>query len=159
MTEEDIPMTQQIAELRQLSMPALVARYEALFGRPPRVKHREFLWKRCAWKIQEQRFGGLSDLAKRRLEELIAEIQLPPAEAQRTVAGKLKAGSKPDSAAVGTTLVREWRGQQVQVQVIDGGFEWNGVVYRSLSAVAHAVTGAHWNGKLFFGLVTRKKAK
>jgi hypothetical protein len=45
------------------------------------------------------------------------------------------------------------------VRVLENGFEWNGVVYRSLSAVAKAVTGTHWNGKLFFGLAKRKKTQ
>jgi hypothetical protein len=151
---------QEIVELRKLSVGELREKYLAVWGKEPRVKHsKEWLWKRIAWKLQEERFGGLSNVAKRRLEELIAEIKLPAAEAQRTVAGKLKTASKPDSATVGTTLVREWRGQQIQVRVVDGGFEYAGVVYRSLSAVAHAVTGAHWNGKLFFGLKSRKKAE
>jgi len=44
------------------------------------------------------------------------------------------------------------------VKVLDGGFEYGGVVYKSLSAVAKAVTGAHWNGRLFFGLIRRRKA-
>ncbi len=148
---------EEIAELRALDAAALVVRYEVLFGRPPRVKHREYLWKRCAWKVQEQRLGGLSGAAQRRLEELIAEIDLPIAERARTVTGRVcgKVSSEPSS---GTTLVREWRGQRVEVRVLDDGFEWGGVRYRSLSAVAKAVTGSHWNGKLFFGLRARKGA-
>jgi hypothetical protein len=153
-------ITQEIAELRKLSVEDLREKYVAVWGKEPRVRHsKEWLWKRIAWKLQEERFGGLSALAKRRLEELISEIKLPTTEAQRTVAGKLKPGARPNGQALGSTLVREWRGQQLQVRVVDGGFEWNGVVYKSLSAVAHAVTGAHWNGKLFFGLTTRKKAE
>jgi hypothetical protein len=101
----------------------------------------------------------LSDAAKRRLEELIDEIQLPAGEQKRTVTGKLKAAGKPGDLAIGNTITRQWRDQEIRVTVVEGGFEWQGVVYRSLSAVAQAVTGAHWNGKLFFGLTGRKKAK
>jgi hypothetical protein len=143
---------EEIDELRAMDVASLVARYEAVFGRPPRVKHREFLWKRIAWKIQEQRFGGLSDAAKRRLDELIAEIDLPLSETRRSATGRLVSAPKRNQPAVGTTITREWRGQQIAVRVVEGGFEWEGVPYRSLSAVAKAVTGAHWNGNLFFGI-------
>jgi hypothetical protein len=154
MTTKTIP--EEIAELRAMDVPSLVAKYEAVFGRAPRVKHREFLWKRIAWKIQEQRFGGLSDAAKRRLDELIAEIDLPLGEATRTVTGRL-ASARSSQLAVGTTITREWRGQQITVRVVQDGIEWNGVPYRSLSAVAKAVTGTHWNGPLFFGLSKERK--
>jgi hypothetical protein len=60
---------------------------------------------------------------------------------------------------VGTILVRKWREQEIRVVVLENGYEWNDVVYRSLSAVAKAVTGSHWNGRLFFRLTERRKAK
>ena len=36
--------------------------------------------------------------------------------------------------------------------ILDDGYAWNGCVYRSLSQVAKAMTGTHWNGHRFFGL-------
>jgi hypothetical protein len=149
----------EIAALRAMKVPALVDRYLAVFGKPPRIKHCEWLWKRIAWKIQEQRFGGLSDVAKRRLEELIAEIKLPSEEKTRTVTGKLKSPGKPNEPSIGTTLVKQWRGREIRLQVVDGGYELEGVVHRTLSAAAQAITGQHWNGKLFFGLAKRKAAR
>ena len=52
----------------------------------------------------------------------------------------------------GTRLVRAWRGQTSLVTVTDDGVVYDGVTYRSLSAVAHQITGAHWSGPRFFGL-------
>lgn len=147
-------ITEEIAELRTLDAHALAVRYEALYGRPPRVKQREFLWKRCAWKLQEQRYGGLSTVAKHRLEELIAEIRLPDEDQLRTVTGRL---TKEGAPTVGSALTREWRGRHIAVRVLDNGFEFEGVIYGSLSAAVRAITGAHWNGKLFFGLTERKR--
>ncbi len=149
-------ITEEIAELRSMKVPDLVVRYEAVFGNPPRVKHRDWLWRRIAWKIQEQRFGGLSEVAKRRLSELIAELELPLG--QRTVNGKV-ARSRPGDPPLGTTLTRVWKGQEVRTTAVDGGWEHDGVVYRSLSAVAKAVTGSHWNGRLFFRLTPRRRAQ
>ena len=59
---------EEIAELRAMKVAELVERYEAVFGTPPRVKHRDWLWRRVAWKIQEQKYGGLSIVARRRLD-------------------------------------------------------------------------------------------
>ncbi len=52
----------------------------------------------------------------------------------------------------GATVAREYKGQSVEVKVLRGGFLYAGDVYRSLSAVARAVTGTHWNGYHFFRL-------
>lgn len=146
----------EITELRSMSVPELVTRYEATHGKPPRVKHREWLWRRIAWRIQEQRFGGLSQVAKQRLDELIADLDVPLTRGQRTVSGAIP---KPGMPTVGTVLTRMWRGTEIRATVVDGGIEHDGVVYGSLSAAAKAITGAHWNGKLFFGLTQRKKAR
>jgi hypothetical protein len=150
-------VAEEIADLRVSDVSALVARYEDVFGRPPRVKHREFLWKRLAWKIQEQRFGGLSAAAKRRLEDLMVEIDLPVEDRTRTITGRLVDPKGRSPLPVGTTITREWRCQQISVRVVEGGFEWNGVRYRSLSGVAKAITGTHWNARVFFKLDEGRK--
>ena len=150
-------IAQEIDELRGLDVPALVKRYETLFGKPPRCRNREHLWKRIAWKVQEQRLGGLSNVAKRRLEELITEIDLPIGDGQRTVTGALCSRTPAPQHQVGTVFTRTWKGREVRTVAVDGGYEYEGAVYRSLSVVAKAVTGSHWNGRLFFNLTTRKK--
>ena len=52
----------------------------------------------------------------------------------------------------GTRLVREWNGTTHIVEVIEGGYVWNGDRLRSLSAIARSITGARWSGPRFFGL-------
>jgi hypothetical protein len=52
----------------------------------------------------------------------------------------------------GSKLFREWHGETHEVLVLDKGFAWRGETYQSLSAIARAITGAHWNGWAFFGL-------
>ncbi|MBL8693183.1 MAG: DUF2924 domain-containing protein [Planctomycetes bacterium] len=154
------PPTDLVAEidaLRRASVPELAARYESVLGRPPRIRHRQFLWKRIAWKLQEQRCGGLSSVAKARLEELIAQLDLP--WNRPGFSGGAIHKSDPERAhkspAPGTVYERTWHGEHFRVVAVDGGFEFRGAVYKSLSAVANAATGTHWNGKLFFGLVER----
>ena len=52
----------------------------------------------------------------------------------------------------GTVLVREWQGATHHVTIVNDGFLWNGSTYRSLSAIARAITGTKWNGPRFFGM-------
>ena len=148
---------EEIEVLRGMAVADLAVRYEEVFGKPPRVKHRDWLWRRVAWKVQEKKYGGLSTAARRRLDELIAELDLPLGEA-RTVRGTVCVRPKRGDPVVGTTLVREWRGRQIHATRTAEGWEHDGVTYRSLSAVAKAVTGSHWNGRLFFHL-TKRRAK
>jgi len=149
----------EIEELRAMTGPELVDRYRAVVGAEPRIKNKAWLWRRLAWRLQEQRLGGLTRPAKARLEEIIAELDLPLDGRPRRVTGAVRGPRRPDLPAVGTVLTRQWHGQEIRVEALEDGFEWDGVVYRSLSAVAKAVTGARWNGKLFFGLKKRKRAK
>ncbi len=150
----------EIENLRKSSLDDLRETYREHFGREPRVKYsREWLWKRIAWRIQEKRFGGLSALAKRRVNELIAELDLPSEEKQRAVTGALRRPGTAKEPVPGTVLSRKWRDREVSCKLVEGGYESDGVVYRSLTAAARAVTGSRWNGKLFWGLTKRKKAR
>ena len=49
-------------------------------------------------------------------------------------------------------------GRETAVKVLEAGLEYGGQVYRSLSAIAKAVTGTTWNGHLFFGLTKWKSS-
>jgi hypothetical protein len=141
-------ITQEIAELRALSVPELTERYVEVFERLPRCKQPTWLLRKIAWRIQEQRFGGLSKRALERLEELMAEIDIP--------LGGARAQVKPARKTTqGTMVERAWKGRVIRATAVEGGWEHEGAVYRSLSAVAKHVTGTHWNGRLFFGLIRR----
>lgn len=57
----------------------------------------------------------------------------------------------------GSTITREYKGQTIQVRILASGFEHEGVTYKSLSAVAKAITGQHCNGFHFFRLTNGGK--
>jgi hypothetical protein len=148
-------ITQQLRALHDLSAAQLAARYEQLHDKPPRIRNRAFLLRRVAWKLQEREFGGLPERAKAKLDDLIAGLDLPLRDpAPPRPRGPQRAEAR--APMVGTTLIRKWHDQEIKVEVRDGGFEWNGALFKSLSATAKAITGANWNGKLFFGLAQRK---
>ncbi len=148
-------IAQRIRELQDMTTAQLAEHYEDVFGQPPRVRNKAFLRRRVAWKLQELEFGGLSEPAKARLDDLIAQIDLPLGDPgprrERSVHRR-----ETKAPLVGTTLVRNWRDQEIRVEVRANGFEWDGTLYRSLSAVAKAITGSTWNGRLFFGLTKRR---
>jgi hypothetical protein len=150
-------VVERVAALDTTPTDELIAEYQRLHDKAPRTRNRLWLIRRVAWAIQAEAYGGLSDRAKARLEELIAQIGPPLGAADRTVTTALPRKPKPNAPSVGTTLTRVWRGQQIIVHCRDNGFEHDGVLYRSLSAVAEKVTGSHWNGRLFFGLVDRRR--
>ena len=146
-----------VAALEKMTVTELKATWREELGEEPRSGNRQWLWKRLAWHIQAKAFGGLTERAKQRTRKLADETCLR-VRPQKKVAAKaeprLPTTVVRDSRlpAQGTVLWRDYRGQRLEVTVLDRGFEYDGVLYRSLSAVARAVTGTHWNGWAFFGL-------
>ena len=134
----------QIAGLAAMTTAELDAEYQRLFGRKPRYRSVPWLRKRIAFQLQVVAFGGLPNVARAAIARLTADVQLPAAAPTVPAAAPTR-GPRP-----GTTLTRDWRGQRIVVAVTADGVEWNGTTYRSLTAAAFAITGAHWNGPLFF---------
>ena len=135
-------LERQLTALDGMSVAELKARFLELYGFVCGATNANGLRNRIAYKLQEINFGGLSDRDKKLLEKLAGKDPL---------AGSRSAKSRP--LAKGTRLCREWRGNTYEVVVRgDGLFEFNGEIHRSLTSVASAITGTHWNGKKFFGV-------
>ena len=134
--------------------PALKERWRSLYGTEPPAYKREHIIRRLAYRIQELAYGGLPDETKAELERIAEED-----ERRRQDARAQCRKPKTTHPLAGTRLVREWNGRRYEVTAVEGGFEYGGRKYRSLSAVAKAITGAHWSGPQFFGLRTPKGAE
>ena len=153
----------QIRDLRQMTVAQLQEKHLELYGAETRSRHKDQLFKRLAWRIQELEYGGLSERAKRRALEIANDLDArihPPrrsnasAEAAHEVL-PVRTGQSGPQPSPGTILTREYRGEVHQVTVLEQGCEYNGKVYRSLSGIAKEITGTQWNGKVFFGLKPR----
>jgi len=147
----------QIQELRHMTVAELREKHLELYGTETRSRHKDQLFKRLAWRIQELKYGGLSDRAKRRAEEIADDMDaryLPPREPKETTT--FQATTSTGYLTPGTILTREYRGEIHQVTTLDWGFEYRGQIFRSLSAIARAITGTIWSGPLFFGIKQRK---
>jgi hypothetical protein len=97
--EVETAMRKQIDELSRMTVGQLRPKYLQVFGEESRSNHRQFLFRRIAWRIQALAEGGL----------------------------------------------------------LVNGFEFDGEIYRSLSAIASEVAGTKWNGFLFFNLTSTEE--
>jgi len=134
----------QLAALKGASAPVLKAKWRELFETEPPASNRRFLESRLAYRIQELTCGGLSRQTLDRLRAMAKQY-----------AGKDAAERKArpiHRPIAGTNLIREWQGVEHCVTVRAEDFEYLGRHYKSLSSVAHEITGTKWNGWVFFGL-------
>ena len=158
--ESDI--TKELAALTRLTPKELRARYAEVFGEPTTTGNRTWLVRRIAWRLQVLAEGDLSARARERAAELARDADIrvipPRSHADALPAGPTRTGTLPKDRGdgrlppPGSVITRSYKGAAVQVKVLATGFEYDGNVYASLSAVAKAVTGSHCNGFLFFRL-------
>jgi hypothetical protein len=140
----------KIAELQALDRPDLSARWEATFKRPaPKKISRDLLLRALAYHLQEQAEGGLTPRLRHRLAKLAGTT-----ERDRDFTPAPSPSFKP-----GTRLVREWKGEIHEVEILEEGFAWRGYRYTNLSRIAREITGTKWSGPLFFGLRKRPNGK
>jgi hypothetical protein len=157
----DPGLEKEIEGLRHSKVKELQNRYRVLFGEDSPSSNREHLYRRIAWRLQARETGELSERAQLRAAELADDTELrrrAPPSFWHALEGSAAAGVNRDSRlpAPGARLSRSYQERTIEVQVLESGFEYNGAVYASLSAIAHRVTGTRWNGFLFFGI--QKKA-
>jgi hypothetical protein len=156
-------MKKELAALEQMTVGQLQERYVEVFGEPVRSRHKHYLVRRIAWRLQANAEGGLSERALRRAEELanVADVRVTPPRAATTDrderlavanAVRVRVATDPRLPQVGSQIARKHKGRTVTVTVLADGFEYLGERYRSLTAVAKEITGSHMNGFRFFGL-------
>ena len=139
------PIPARLTALKTTPTPDLKKHCRDLVDSDPPPFNRRYLESRLAYRIQELAYGGLKPETIRRLERLGQELD---------GGDKRKRGIRADRdrPITGTRLLREWQGVEQIVTVTADGFEWQGRPYKSLSAIARAITGTRWNGWVFFGL-------
>ena len=152
-------VTETVARLPHMTVEALRALHAEVFGAPTASRHKTWLVRRIAWRVQANEEGGLTERARTRAAELSAGQQLrvrrpierhqPPGSPTKVIPIPVSRGP---TLAPGTVLRREWKGVVHLVAVHQSAFEHDGRVYTSLSAIASAITGTKWNGLVFFGL-------
>lgn len=137
------PIARELAQLAQLSISTLRARWRGEFrSDPPPAFGPDLLRRSLAYKLQEDAYGKLPAATQRELDCLIAALEKNPT-ARVALPRRINPGS---------VLVRDWKGQSHRVTVLARGFEYDARPYDSLSEIARTITGTRWNGPRFFGL-------
>ena len=114
----------------------LLTEWQKTFSRPaPSGCHTSFLDKAIAWQQQVAKHGGLTASERRQL-----------------LGGSGNSTSNNQTQNIGTRLVRVWQGETHQVTVLEVDFLYKDQHWKSLSAIAKAITGTPWSGPVFFGI-------
>lgn len=129
----------KIAEWDRAGLSALWAEQQG--GTPPKGLSQTLMRRILAFELQAQAHGGIDRKTARALKAMAPDRGATP-KPRRNATPRLRQG---------TRLLREWNGVTHRVDVVEDGFIWQGTTYRSLSAIARAITGAHWSGPRFFG--------
>ena len=151
-------VAKEVAAMKRMPMRKLRERYAETFGETTNANNRIWLVRRIAWRLQARAEGALSERARRRAEELAddADLRLSPPPEPAAPAPAASAATPAASGGgrlppPGSVITRTYKGETLQVKILEGGaFEFEGEVFRSLSAVTKKITGGHCNGFLFF---------
>lgn len=130
-------------------------RWRSLIGRhPPKALSRALMDRILAWREQVAERGDMSPRSRAILTAVLAgtktDCRVQSNETNRDHGAR--SARSGTTLRVGAVLVREHAGVLHRVTVVAEGFEWEGRIYGSLSAVARAITGVRWNGRRFFAL-------
>jgi hypothetical protein len=147
----------KIKALQQLPVNKLREEYHRVYGEATTAANKGFLIKKIAWKIQELEFGGITEEVTQKAWEMVEGLNLPgripSIKLREKCTGSVQFPSQDKRLPLpGTIITREYKGMRIEVEVTEEGFVYAGNKYHSLSAVAKAVTGSHWNGFVFFHL-------
>ncbi len=168
-----INVATELAGLAKMTSGELRDRYADLYGEPSRSGNKQWLLRRCAWRVQALAEGGLSERAKSRARQLARDqdirvipprgMKMDPLDHEPDIVAPaqqhIRRGCDDRLPMPGVRLTRIYKGHEYQVEVLPNGFAYDGQRYQSLSAVAHAITGGHWNGYLFFNLNDPKEGE
>jgi hypothetical protein len=155
----DKEVLDQIAALSKMTVAGLREKYQEVFGEASESRNKKYLLKRIAYRIQEKKYGGLSQRARDRIAELAKDAPI-----RRGRLGKAKPVEQterprdPRLPSPGTILTRSFGKKDHTVKVLKNTFEYKGKPYSSLSSIAKEITGTSWNGFGFFGLLEKETA-
>lgn len=164
----ELEVEQQLAILQQMTVKQLKQKFEDLFGEVCRSHHKVWLIKRIIWRMQANAEGNLKQRARQHALKIANDSdlrtkapnqQISVSQSVKTTRGKLVTNHDPRIPLPGTILTREYKGQTVEVSVLQEHFSYQGEIYKSLSAVAKAITGTHTSGFMFFHLNNQKASQ
>ena len=163
-------MEKEVDAMERMTTDQLRKKYAEVFGEPTNARHKTWLIKRIAWKLQANAEGDISERARRLAHQIAMETDirtsLPrvtrPAttETLETASTMISPPANDRIPLPGTALVKTYKGRSIQVMVRPNSFEFEGTQYKSLTAIARVVSGQNnINGFQFFGLCKAEAAQ
>jgi hypothetical protein len=162
-----VNIEREVTGLERMTAKQLRGKYAEVFGEATNANNRTWLVRRIAWRLQALAEGDLPERARARAAALARDADLrviPPASKAASIPAAATRRVEMDFVAdnrlplPGTVITRKYKSGVVQVKVLAEGFEYAGETYRTLSAVAKAITGSHCNGYAFFRLTGKERA-
>jgi hypothetical protein len=157
----ELNVAKEVARLQKMTCGELRDQFAEVTGETTNAKNRKWLIRRIIWRMQANVEGGLSEQAISRIRELAdgADLRVTAPAARQLSADTAKSTKRVATGSFsaagplpGTLITRVYKGRELRVRVTTKGFEFEGELFRSLSAVAKHVTGSHWSGNRFFKL-------
>lgn len=155
----EAPIEAKITAITKLNATELQKAYKELFTEDGEFSHnRRYLIRKIAHSLQELEYGGISEKALRRIKELIEKYDPINNKAVRPNMDSLNQNfsNRPYRdkrlPIPGSRIIRMYKGRNLEIKVLESGFEYDGKIYKSLSAVTHMITGSNWNAFDFFKL-------
>jgi hypothetical protein len=158
-------VAKEVARLQEMTCGELRDQFATVTGETTNAKNRKWLIRRIIWRMQANVEGGLSAEAINRIRELAsgADLRVTSPASRRLSAESTQRTRTVATGAIsesgilpGTLITRTYKGRELRVRVTKDGFEYEGELFRSLSAVAKHITGSHWSGNRFFKLDLQK---
>ena len=154
----------QIADLPKMNAPQLQAVHRELFGADHAIANCQHLRRKIAWHLQAAKGGGLPESVRQYAIAIARGTELRARISEN--ASRREAGVPPDQTVTtrvvqtrdarlpmpGCLIVKKYKDQTIVIKVLTNGFEYDGRLFTSLSAIAGEITGSRWNGFAFFGL-------
>lgn len=135
--ECDLRLVKQVMDLKSMSLSELNKLWDKMFDKPPAFRTKQYRIPKLAYRIQELAYGGLDNDTEKQIA---------------TAAKDIDKKSSKYAPAVGTKIVKEYKGKMYEVLAVENGFAYGGTVFKSLSAIATQITGTKWNGLKFFNI-------
>ncbi len=150
----------EIASLASMTISQLHQKYLSVYGYQTKNRNAATVRKRIAYRLKDRAAGGMSG----RLSRMLSQVeQEDPGSFRETKAMATEPITEytddPRLPPIGGYLVKEFHGKRYRAKVLADGFELDGKVYKSLSAMAKVISGVRWNPAVFWGLKPRREAK
>ncbi len=140
-----------LGQIQTYERPELIALWQDYYSqRPPKGLSQPLMQRILAYEVQAR----ADKATQHKVDRALRATPTQTIQSKRSNTGNSRQKHTETPLKAGSQILREWNGITHKVEVLDNGYRWQSKTYKSLSAIAKSITGAHWSGPRFFGLKT-----